>query len=129
MSLFRCDHPALIAQLRADLAMAETAAANWERLHELERRRYDELLQTLLAMKTKGAEVVAVAGSVVEPPAPIPAQEPDELKALIHAIAGDDSRKRGMMLRQLKVDRAAGVKEEDIEAAIRSGVTPDGVPA
>lgn len=128
MSLFGCDHGPLIAQLRADLAASEANVEEYKRLHEMERRRYDELLQTVLAMKAKGAEVVPVAAGVVTP-AESEAREPDELKALIHDMAGGDTRKRALMLKQLKIDRAAKVPEEDIRAAIIAGVQAEGVPA
>lgn len=128
MSLF-CAHGPLIAQLRADLAASEANVEEYKRLHEQERRRYDELLQTVLAMKAKGAEVVPVAAGVVTPPEAL-AREPDHLRALIADVCGPDLRKRGMMLRQLTIDRAAGVPPEDIERAIRSGISSDdGVPA
>lgn len=127
--IFGCDHAPLIAQLRADLAAAEANADEFKRLHEMERRRYDELLQTTLALKVARAEVVPVVGGVVEPAPVLPPQPVDELKVLIHSLCVDDTRKRGMMLRQLAVDRAAGVPEEEIEQAIRTGVSSDGIPA
>lgn len=121
MSLFGCDHAPLIAQLRADLAAADAALVT-------ERRRYDELLQTVLAMKAKGAEVVPVADSVVVP-APAKPIETDELKVLIHERCGTNVGMRAMMLRQLAVDRAADVPEDQIRKAIAEGVSSDGVPA
>lgn len=119
----------IVGQLRADLAASEANVGEWQRLHEQERRRYDELLQTVLAMKAKGAEVVPVATGVVTPPETLQPAEPDELRALIGDLCGSDTRKRGMMLRQLAADRAAGVKDEDIEQSIRTGISSDGVPA
>lgn len=121
MSLFGCDHGPLIAQLRAHLAAADAALVT-------ERARYDALLQTVLAMKAKGAETVPVANGAVEPPT-APAEEPDELKALIDVQCGGDLRKRRMMLAQLATDRAAKVSPDDIKAAILNGVQADGVPA
>lgn len=127
MSIFRCDHAPLIAQLRADLAAADARATAAEQRNFTLEARYDALLQTL-ALKTAGAQVVPAAGGVVEPLPPLPVQQPDALKALIHAMAGDDTRKRAMMLRQLAVDRSAGVHESEIEESIRRGVSPEGVP-
>ncbi len=145
MSLFGCDHAPLIAQLRADLAIAEGAAEDWkevarnadsradewQRLHEQERKRYDELLQTVLAMKSKGAEVVPTLNGVITPElAQIPQAPPeaDALKALIHERCGGNVRLRSMMLAQLGRDRKAGKSDEAIEQSIMAGVSSDGVP-
>ena len=125
--MFWRNHSELIAQLRADLAASEANVAEWQRLHEQERRRYDELLQTVLVMKTAGAHVVPVAGSVLEP-LPERTLPFDELKALIAEKAGKNTELRGIMLRQLAKDRADGISEEDIAARIMSGVQADGVP-
>lgn len=54
--------------------------------------------------------------------------EPDELRALIHERAGSDYRKRGMMLRQLTADRAAGVSDDKIRQQIERGIEGNGVP-
>ncbi len=115
------------AERRAELAEAESSEA--KRLHELERRRYDALLTQFLALKVKGAEVVPVAGGLVEPQ-PAPAPDPHAyLKAMIAEKAGRNYAVRGAMLRQLDVDLAANVPLEDIEASILHGVPSDGVPA
>ena len=116
-----------VSQLQADLASQEDATAQAMRLFETERRRYDELLATVFAMKAQGAVVVPTPNGVVQPEAPI--QRPtDPLHELIADQCGDDVRKRAMMLRQLKIDRAAKVPEEDIRAAIINGVQSVGVP-
>lgn len=145
MNLFgkkECGHEPLIAQLRADLAAADvradewsTVAADarsdrdtWRGMYEQERKRYDELLQTVLAMKVKGADVVPVANSAVTPP-DTAAPDPDELKALIAEQCGTDLRKRAMMLRQLSLDRAAKTPDEQIRKDILAGVSVAGVPA
>ncbi len=117
------------AERRAELAEAEASEA--KRLHELERRRYDALLQSFTAMKLKGAEVVPVAGGLVEPQ-PAPAPDPHaHLKALIAEKAGRNYALRGAMLRQLTADIADGINPEQIEARILAGVSSDetGVPA
>lgn len=122
-TLFDCGHGPLIAQLRADLATAEVALV-------AERARYDVLLQTVLAMKANGAAVVAKAGSAVEANdlVVIP-EKSDDMEALIDAQCGRDYRKRAMMLAQLKKDRAAGLSDEKIEAAILHGIQSEGVPS
>ena len=122
--LQRDDARAMIAQLRADLAASDAALV-------AERARYDALLQTVLAMKAKGADVVPVANTGYtshSPHVPAPQAEPDELAALIDLQSGGDLRKRKMMLAQLKVDRAGGVSEDQIRASIVNGVQSDGVP-
>lgn len=125
----------LIAQLRADLAVSDAradanfaSAQEWTKNYFEERRRYDELLQTVLAMTAAGAQVVPAVGSAVEPAPAVPAQPFDELKALIAEKAGPNTELRGIMLRQLQLDRASGVSEEEIERRITSGVSSDGVP-
>lgn len=133
----------LIAQIKADLAVAEGAqqdwaeiaknarkdAADWQGLFDNERQRYDTLLQTTLALKVQGATVVPVAGGVVEPPAPVPTPKPDELKELIYNKAGTNYPMRAMMLRQLSADRAAGLTDDEIRSQIATGISSDGVPA
>lgn len=111
----------LIGQLRTALAVAEARTAAAEAREQTWSDRYHLL---------KVAGPVEVQKPVDKPvdPAPRQAVEADPLKALIHAKAGDDSRKRGMMLRQLAVDRATGMNEDDIRSAIENGVSSDGVP-
>lgn len=128
-------HDRELAALEKLLAHAEQAredaraeARDAMRLHELERRRYDELLAQFMALKVKGAEVVPVAGGIVEPPV----AKPDplaRLKALIGEKAGRDYRLRGLMLRQLEIDAASGESHDEIEARILAGVPSDGVPS
>jgi hypothetical protein len=55
-------------------------------------------------------------------------QAVDPILELIDAKCGSDYRKRAMMLRQLAADRAAGVSQEDILAAIEYGVGSRGIP-
>ena len=90
-----------------------------------ERKRYDELLEKYHALKLQGAEPVPPAAQYASrPPEP-----DDELKALIAEHSGGDIRKRYIMLRQLKQDRADGVSPEEIRRSIESGVQAEGVPA
>lgn len=131
----KATHDRELAALERLLAMAEKGredarqdALDAMRLHELERRRYDELLQTFTAMKLNGAEVVAVAGGIVTPPAPLPADPLAHLKSLIGKKAGRNYDLRGVMLRQLALDVDDGVDHETIEARILRGVEPEGVP-
>ena len=131
----RAAHDRELAALERLLAVAEKGredarqdALDAMRLHELERRRYDELLQQFMALKVKGAEVVPVAGGLVEPH--VPEKDPlAHLKAVIGEKCGRNYALRGAMLRQLSVDHAAGIPHEQIEAAILHGVPSDGVPA
>lgn len=132
----RARHDRELAALERLLANAEQAKADARqealdamRLHELERRRYDELLATVLAMKTQGAEVVPVAGGIVEPRV-IPPDPLAGLKALIGERCGKNYALRGVMLRQLALDVAEGESHEQIEASIVRGVeNGEGVPA
>lgn len=120
MSLFRCDHLPLLAQLRADLAASDAALV-------AERARYDALLDTVLAMKQAGAMLPPIVPTP-EQTTTFELQEPDELKALIDITCGRDYRKRAMMLAQLAVDRKAGIDPDQIKSAITNGVQGDGVP-
>lgn len=132
--LSRATHDREIAALERLLAVAEQSredarqdALDAMRLHELERRRYDELLRTVLAMKGAGATVQAVAGSVIEPDLPTP--DPlAPLKSLIAEQAGQNYALRGAMLRQLAADVAAGIPHDTIEERITRGVSSDAVP-
>lgn len=116
-----------LAEQRADDSKAEGEAAL--RLHETERRRYDELLQTVLAMKAQGAQVVPTASGVVTWPPPLPNDPLAKLKALIAEKAGANFTLRGLMLRQLELDYKKQVPLDEIEANILSGTESDGVPA
>lgn len=87
--------------------------------------RYDALLEKYHALKLQGAEPLP---PVVAYAAKTPAPE-EELTALIAAQAGTDLRRRGMMLRQLRQDRADGVSPDEIRRSIENGVQNDGVPA
>jgi hypothetical protein len=102
---------------------------NYNKLHEIvrehETERYDKLLNMYHALRLQGA--------VAPPPevqyTPIKSEPFDELRVLIAETAGGDLRKRGLMLRQLRQDRADGVSPEEIRRAIENGVQSDGVPA
>lgn len=124
-------HNRELAALERLLAVAEKGredarqdAVDAMRLHELERRRYDELLQTTLAMKAAGAQTIAVTGGAVPVPS-VPFVQTDALKELIGARAGNNSALRGIMLKQLTLDRRNGISEEEIEARIMAGVSSD----
>lgn len=138
----RATHDRELAAIERLLAVAEERQADWsriaadataeadqaKRLHELEHRRYDELLKSFMALKMKGAEVVPVAGGIVEPPPPPPPDPLAHLKALIGERCGGNYALRGLMLRQLAVDVAANIPHDQIEASILAGVPSDGVP-
>lgn len=87
--------------------------------------RYDNLFAEYAKLRLQGA--VSVPDPIIPTPAKV--REPDELKELIHEKCGSDYRKRAMMLRQLAVDRSAGVNEAQIRQAIEQGVQSEGVPA
>ena len=55
-------------------------------------------------------------------------KEPDDVIAAIHEEAAGDPVRLAMMLRQARLDRAMGVPDEEIIAAVRNGIRPDGVP-
>lgn len=135
MIVSRARHHREIAALERLVAVAEHGredarqdALDAMRLHEMERRRYDELLQQFMALKVKGAEVIPVAGGVVEPAPAEPAKPADPALALIDELCGRDIAKRKMMLRQLAADRTRGLSDDAIAAAILTGVPPEGVP-
>lgn len=110
-------HDAMVASMRADMAA--------------ERARYDALLDKFTALRMVGA--VAAPGNaewtMTSVPSPVAAPPHDKMLALIDAKAGNNTRIRGMMLRQLAADRAANVSDEDIRAGIMNGVPGNGVPA
>lgn len=134
--LSRATHDREVAALERLLAMAENARENAHqaavdamRLHELERRRYDSLLQQFMALKVQGAVVVPVSGGIVEP-ANVPTEKPEvlALKSFIAEKAGTNYALRGAMLRQLAQDIAEGVAYEQIEERILRGVESEGAP-
>jgi hypothetical protein len=88
-----------------------------------ERERYDSLLEKYSQLRFAGATVPVETPDII----PLPKPKEDELKTLIGEICGSDYRKRAVMLKQLTMDRAAGISEKSIEAAIREGVPSDGV--
>jgi hypothetical protein len=87
--------------------------------------RYDALLEKYHALKLQGAE----APPPVTQYPPRTAEPDDELKALIAEQAGGDLRRRAIILRQLRQDRADGVSPEEIRRQIEQGIQADGVPA
>jgi len=93
-----------------------------------ERERYYDLLGKYHALKLQGAEPIPV---VTVTPRQLPPMEPEdaELTALVAEKAGDDLRKRAIMLRQLKRDRLDGVSVEEIRRQIEQGVRSEGIPA
>jgi hypothetical protein len=101
-------------QIRAERTIAET--------------RYDALLEKYHALKLQGAEAPPTIADL--PLGVSRGPDPDaELKLLIAEQAGTDLRRRGMMLRQLRQDRADGVSPEEIRRSIERGVQSDGIPA
>jgi hypothetical protein len=108
------------------LALA-TAAALESRLNDAEKR-YDSLLEKFTALRVQGAvpEPKVVTTNIDRTFQQL--REDDELRDLIHEKAGTDFRRRGMMLAQLKRDRADKVPEETIRERIEDGVQSEGVP-
>lgn len=106
-------HELTMAAIRADLAA--------------ERDRYGDLLAQFVTLRVAGATVGPTPNA--PEPAPIAAPKVDELRDLIHAKFPGNSRQRGMAIRQLAVDRASGVSDENIREAIEHGVESAGVPA
>lgn len=107
---------------------ALTAEGRLEAVEEalrVERARYDVLMESYKALRERGAVELP---KPPETPPYVPAP-PDELKQLIAAKCGSDLKLRGLMLRQLEIDRAAGVKDHEIEQGILTGIPSDGVPA
>jgi hypothetical protein len=109
-------------------ALAALDAA-WRTIHASDVERFNALLDKYHALKLQGAEapppVVQVTPRQLQPIEP----EEEELKALVADHAGDDLRKRAIMLRQLKRDRLDGVSVEEIRRQIEQGVQGDGVMA
>jgi hypothetical protein len=90
--------------------------------------RYDRLLDDYKKLRLQGAEPIP---PVIVTPRQLQPIEPEdaELTALVAEKAGDDLRKRAIMLRQLKRDRLDGVSVEEIRRQIEQGVQSDGVMA
>jgi hypothetical protein len=89
---------------------------------------YDALLARLPAQGPVNGQPFVTGMTVVPNGVSRETPGPDPLLELIDAKCGSDYRKRAMMLRQLAADRAAGVSQEDILAAIEYGVGSHGVP-
>lgn len=109
----------------ADREKAETRLALVEKVLDYEQRRNAELVDRLLSLKLVGGAVEVPKADVQHVAIVSP---PDELRDLIHSQCGSDLRKRGLMLAQLRRDRADGVDAEEIQRRIEQGVQSDGVP-
>lgn len=95
-----------------------------ERSLDYERERFAVLWEKYDALRVSGANPLPVIPNVT----PLPAPKEDELKTMIDEIAGRDYKLRGLMLKQLNADRAAGKSDDKIASAIQRGVPSDGVP-
>jgi hypothetical protein len=85
--------------------------------------RYDALLEKFTALRLAGAVEPA---PVIVPPAP---REPDALETLVAQQADGDVRKRALMIKQVRKDRASGVSDDEIAMRIIGGMSvTDGVP-
>ena len=115
----RVTHTLRVAELKADIAVADArldhALTGWKQADE----KYAELLALYHALKVQGATL---------PPPPAVQRERDPLVELIHAKSGDNLRLRAMMLRQLATDRKANVPEAEIRHAIENGTPAEGLP-
>lgn len=118
MSLFRRDHEAA--------ALASAQIEFLQRQLVSERERYDALFEKYAQLRAGGA--VPQPPKPVEPMPALVTNEPDELTTLIHARA-TSTKVRGIMLRQLAVDRANNRNEHDIQRDIENGYQSEGVPA
>lgn len=118
-------HDAAVAELRAALAVSD---AKYEGLRVIA----DGLREDLREAHRQAHELRVLGAVTVPVPRPdgppLPPVAHDALKALIAEKAGRNTELRGIMLRQLAADRAAGRSDEDIEQAIITGIVSDGVP-
>lgn len=89
-------------------------------------RAYMDLLGKYHQLQLSGA-TAAVSDNV--PRATLAPLEPDPVLLAVNARAGTDSRKRAMMLAQVRRDRADHKSDIEIVQAIESGVPTDGLPA
>ena len=118
MSLFRRDREAeALASAQIEFLQRQLAS---------ERERYDALFEKYAQLRANGA--IPEPPKQVDPTPVLMTSDPDDLTALIHARA-TSTRVRGMMLRQLAVDRANHRNEEDIQRDIENGYQSEGVPA
>lgn len=90
-------------------------------------RRFDALLEKYHALKVDGA--VSVEPLTATAPVPVAVQSAaDDMKARIADKCGSNLKLRGIMLRQLAADRAAGLDDDTIRNAIETGYESEGVP-
>ncbi len=129
MGLYTSQYVDLLHQQHArELASVEQArslqVSYFEKVVADLRADYATLLDKFTALRVQGA----VTDSADVPRGTLPEVPVDPLATLIDARCGNNLRLRALMLRQLAVDRAAGVNPDDIEAAIQNGYPGDGVP-
>lgn len=114
---------------RAHLESVEREAAQWKAAYERERDRYEAAMARLLGEKSYAQLPRGTMETDVAVAPRMLTASPDALSLLIDERAGTDLRKRAMMLRQLRADRAANVDDEEIRQRIENGEESSGVPA
>ena len=122
----RAAHEAAIRGKDAVIAMQDALAVEYRIQLKAADERYAQLLEQFTALRVQGA--VPEPKPALEPVA-APATPADELYALIDAKSGGNLRLRGLMLRQLELDRADGVDDDKIRESILHGIESSGVPA
>lgn len=129
--MLRSTHDTELAALKALLNRAEQARADAHqnaldamRLHELERRRYDDLLQKFTELRLAGAEKP-------EPPPKLPEFKPDPVALAISRKAGANRTLRQHYAQEAHRLKSQNLTEDEIVAKIEAGddATAWGIPA
>lgn len=123
MSLFGRTELALLRVAEHRLALAEAEVTEAKRLHEMERRRFDDLLEKYHALKLQGA-------AVPEPAPKLPEYAPDPIQLAISRKAGANRTLRTHYAQEAHRMKAQHVSVEEIVATIDAGddATAWGVP-
>ncbi len=124
--MLRSMHDRELAELKRLLNFAEQARADAHqqaldamRLHELERRRYDDLLTRYTDLRMTGANPKADA------PPPIAKREPDPVTQAIISRAGNNALLRKHYFDYVNQQRSQQVEDATIAANILAGETLD----
>lgn len=127
--MFRATHRRELAALERLNRVAEDRAAEWKivaedatRLHELERRRYDDLMDKYHQLCIQGAAVPAVEGS-------LPVAKADPVWSAVAIKAAGNPALTRHYREFVRTERAKGTADADLEQRILTGdVIDEGVP-
>lgn len=128
--MFRATHDRAVADLTASLAASDAKYDGLKIIADGLREDLREAHRQAHELRMAGAVTVPLPRRLEDAPSTVQdLHEVAALKALIATKCGTDTKRRGLMLKQLAADLAAGRAFEDIEADIEHGVETTGVPA